>query len=107
VAVVANQVYRSAEYANAFDRQEGLEHMRNWLFLTGSLPALEQVWEHYGIVADVEPAGAMIAHSDLAYLIDAHGRTREVLSTEPGNGAASSSSFSEYLASALERVIHA
>ncbi len=107
VAVVANQIYRSTAFTNAFDRQEGLEHMRNWLYLTGSLPALEQVWAHYGIVADTAPAGAMVAHSELAYLIDGQGRTREVLSTEPGSGSASSSSFSVYLAAALERVVHA
>jgi hypothetical protein len=41
----------------------------------------------------------------LAYLIDCSGHTREVLSTEPGNGSASSSSFSVYLAAALERVV--
>jgi cytochrome oxidase Cu insertion factor (SCO1/SenC/PrrC family) len=105
-AVVANPIYRATTFTNAFDRQEGLEHMRNWLFLTGSISALDQIWEHYGIEADVAPAGAMIAHSELAYLIDARGHTREVLSTEPGIGAASSSSFSVYLASALERVIH-
>jgi cytochrome oxidase Cu insertion factor (SCO1/SenC/PrrC family) len=107
VAVVANEIYRSTAFTNAFDRQEGLDHMRNWLFLTGSLSALEDVWQHYGIAAQALPAGAMIAHSDLAYLIDASGHTREVLSTEPGNGSASSSSFSVYLASALERVVHA
>jgi len=107
VAVVANQIYRSTAFTDAFDRQEGLEHMRNWLYLTGSLSALEQVWEHYGIVADIAPAGAMVAHSELAYLIDARGHTREVLSTQPGNGSASSSSFSEYLATALQRVLHA
>ena len=106
VAVVTNEIYRSSAYTNAFDRQEGLDHMRNWLFLTGSLPALEKVWQHYGIVADIEPAGGMVAHSDLAYLIDARGHTREVLSTVPGNGSASSASFSEYLATALERVLH-
>ena len=105
VAVVANEIYRSTAFTNAFDRQEGLVHMRNWLFLTGSLSALEQVWQHYGIAADVLPAGAMIAHSELAYLIDASGRTREILSTEPGNGSASSSSFSVYLAGALEHVV--
>ena len=107
VAVVANQIYRSTAFTRAFDRQEGLDHMRNWLFLTGPLPVLDQVWEHYGIVADVAPAGAMVAHSELAYLIDARGDTREVLSTEPGIGSSSSSSFSVYLATALERVIHA
>jgi cytochrome oxidase Cu insertion factor (SCO1/SenC/PrrC family) len=107
VAVVANEIYRSTAFTNAFDRQEGLEHMRNWLFLTGSQSELEHVWEHYGIAADVLPAGAMVAHSDLAYLIDARGRTREVLSTEPGTGSASNSSFSVYLAAALQRVVDA
>jgi cytochrome oxidase Cu insertion factor (SCO1/SenC/PrrC family) len=107
VAVVANEIYRSTAFTKAFDRQEGLDHMKNWLYLTGSLSALKRVWEDYGIVADVAPAGAMIAHSELAYLIDARGHTRVVLSTEPGVGSASSSSFSVYLATELQRVIHA
>jgi cytochrome oxidase Cu insertion factor (SCO1/SenC/PrrC family) len=105
VAVVTNEIYRSTAVTQAFDRQEGLDQMRNWLFLTGSLSALEHVWAQYGIVADVAPAGAMVAHSELAYLIDARGHTRVVLSAEPGNGAASSSSFSVYLATELQRVI--
>jgi len=108
VAVVANPIYRTTALTVAFDRQEGLEHMRNWMFLTGSVASLEQVWEKYGIEADVLPAGAMVAHSDLAYIIDARGHTREVLSSNPGDGSSSaSSSFSVYLADALERVIHA
>jgi cytochrome oxidase Cu insertion factor (SCO1/SenC/PrrC family) len=107
VAVVANPIYRTTALTNAFDRQEGLEHMSNWLFLTGPVSALEHVWEKYGIEADVLPAGAMVAHSDLAYLIDARGHTREVLSADPGDGSSSaSSSFSVYLAEALKRVIH-
>jgi cytochrome oxidase Cu insertion factor (SCO1/SenC/PrrC family) len=107
VAVVTNEDYRSTAFTKAFDRQEGLDHMKNWLYLTGSLSALERVWDDYGIVADVAPAGAMIAHSELAYLIDSRGHTRVVLSTEPGNGPAASSSFSVYLANELQRVIHA
>jgi cytochrome oxidase Cu insertion factor (SCO1/SenC/PrrC family) len=107
VAVVANEVYRSTAFTKAFDRQEGLDHMKNWLYLTGSLSALERVWDDYGIVADVAPAGAMVAHSELAYLIDSRGHTRVVLSTEPGNGSAASSSFSVYLATELQSVIHA
>jgi cytochrome oxidase Cu insertion factor (SCO1/SenC/PrrC family) len=106
VAVVANPIYRATTFTNAFDRQEGLNHMRNWLYLTGPVSALDQVWADYGVEAAVVPAGAMIAHSDLAYVIDARGHTREILSAEPGEGAAASSSFSGYLASALERVVH-
>ncbi len=105
-AVVANPIYRATAFTNAFDRQEGLQHMRNWLFLTGSLPALNHIWDDYGVEVDVAPAGAMIDHSELAYVIDARGRTREVLSAEPGTGSAASSSFSVYLASAIERVVN-
>ena len=106
VAVVANPIYRSLSFTDAFDRQEGLVHMRNWLFLTGSVPGLEQVWQRYGVEADVSPAGAMIDHSELAFLIDAGGHTRDVISTVPGNGDAAASSFSVYLADTLERVMH-
>lgn len=106
VAVVANPIYRARTFTDAFDRQEGLDHMQNWLYLTGSISSLDALWQRYGIAADVLPAGAMVAHSDLAYLIDARGHTREVLSVEPGEGSASSSSFSVYLANAIERVIH-
>jgi cytochrome oxidase Cu insertion factor (SCO1/SenC/PrrC family) len=108
VAVVANEIYRSTVFTNAFDRQEGLEHMRNWLYLTGSLSELRQVWDHYGIAAYVVPAGAMVAHGDIAYLIDPRGQTRLIVSTDPGEGSSSSmSSFSGYLATAIERLVHA
>ena len=36
VAVVINPVYRSRAYLVAFDDQEGLEHLANWNYLTGS-----------------------------------------------------------------------
>ena len=106
VAVVANPVYRATTFTNAFDRQEGLDHMGNWLFLTGSLGALQKVWDDYGVLVQTAPAGGMVTHGELAYIVDAHGRTREVLSTEPGTGSASYSSFSAYLADAIEHVIH-
>ena len=39
VAIVANPIYRSASFTNAFDRQESLDHLANWYFLTGSVAA--------------------------------------------------------------------
>ncbi|MGA2520922.1 MAG: SCO family protein [Acidimicrobiales bacterium] len=104
-AVVANPIYRAVSFTDAFDRQEGLERVPNWLFLTGSLPSLQAVWARYGVEVDVSGGGAMVDHSDLAYLIDADGHTREVLSADPGDGTAAHSSFSVYLANALEHVI--
>ena len=39
VAIVANPIYRSVSFTKEFDSQEGLTHLSNWYYLTGSLPA--------------------------------------------------------------------
>ena len=45
-------------------------------------------WNAYGVQVTVEPAGAMVAHNDIAYVIDQKGRVREILSADPGGGTA-------------------
>jgi cytochrome oxidase Cu insertion factor (SCO1/SenC/PrrC family) len=103
VAIVANPVYRSVAYTRAFDSQEGMSGLPNWLFLTGPLPQLEQVWKNYAVAAQILPAGGMIAHSDVAYVIDAHGHTRTELDFDPGPGTSSSvSSFAVELSTAAQ-----
>ena len=47
VAIVANPTYRSTTFTQAFDRQEGLAGVPNWLYLTGSLSQLGAVWRQY------------------------------------------------------------
>jgi cytochrome oxidase Cu insertion factor (SCO1/SenC/PrrC family) len=106
VAIVANPVYRSIAYTRAFDSQEGLSGVPNWLYLTGSLRQLQQAWRQYGIAAQILPAGGMIAHNDIAYVIDAAGRTRAELDFDPGPGTASSqSSFAAELAGQAQQVM--
>jgi cytochrome oxidase Cu insertion factor (SCO1/SenC/PrrC family) len=98
VAVVANPTYRSVAFTKAFDREEGLNTVPNWLYLTGSLGQLGQVWRQYGITVENLPAGSMSAHNDLALVIDRSGHIREEVSTDPGPGTASTqSSFSVLL----------
>ena len=98
VAVVANPTYRTVAFTRAFDRQEGLNTLPNWLFLTGSLSQLGQVWGQYGITVENLPAGSMAAHNDLAVVIDRSGHIREEVGTDPGPGTASTqSSFSVLL----------
>jgi cytochrome oxidase Cu insertion factor (SCO1/SenC/PrrC family) len=106
VAVVANPLDRSLAYVDAFDRQEGMDSLHNWLFLTGSAAVLGQIWQSYGVQVAVEDGGAMVAHTDLVYLIDAAGHTREILSAEPGTGPAARSSFSVWLSQQLSSVMH-
>jgi cytochrome oxidase Cu insertion factor (SCO1/SenC/PrrC family) len=108
VAVVANPTYRSVSFTQAFDREEGLDTVPNWRYLTGSLSQLGQVWRQYGITVQNLPAGAMSAHNDLAVVIDPAGRIREELSADPGPGTASTQSsfsvlLSRYARQALSR----
>src|SRR5271166_3645255 len=106
VAIVANPVYRSVAYTRAFDNQEELSRLPNWLFLTGSLSQLQQVWKSYAIAAQVLPAGGMIAHNDVAYVIDRAGHTRAELNFDPGPGTASTkSSFAVELVTTAQRVM--
>lgn len=107
VAVVANPLYRSQAVTRAFDHSEGLDKIHNWLFLTGPITQLNKVWAKYGVDVQVAPAGSMVLHNDLAYLIDAAGRLRVELGTDPGPAtAAYKSSFAGVLAAQLRQLIN-
>jgi cytochrome oxidase Cu insertion factor (SCO1/SenC/PrrC family) len=106
VAVVNNPLYRSTALTAAFDRQEGLDHVTNWVYLTGSLAQLHGVWNDYGVQTEVSPAGGMVAHSDIVYVIDKEGRTRVILNSDPGEGSAEGSSFVSQLTSEISNVVH-
>jgi cytochrome oxidase Cu insertion factor (SCO1/SenC/PrrC family) len=106
VSIVANPVDYQLGYTRAFDQQEGLAGVRNWLYLTGSLTQLQRAWHGYGIAADIEPAGAMIGHSEIAFAIDARGRVRWEMGFDPGPGtAATESSFAAELTGAARQLL--
>ena len=65
VAINANPVDYQVSYTRAFDRQERLAGIPNWLYLTGSPAQLRQVWaavRHRR--SEILPAGSMIGHSE-------------------------------------------
>jgi cytochrome oxidase Cu insertion factor (SCO1/SenC/PrrC family) len=106
VAIVANPVDYQVGYVQAFDRQEGLNTVPNWLYLTGSPAQLAQVWRGYGVVAQVAPAGSMIAHSENAYVIDQQGQLRQEMGFDPGPGTtATESSFAAELTDAARQLV--
>ncbi len=111
VAVVANPIYRSLAVTRAFDRREDLTGLKNWLYLTGSAQTLRRVWDNYGIQVTVLPAGTMVAHSELAYVIDNQGHMRAAFGDNPGTtttvgtGRASLASLSSLLVQELRAVI--
>ena len=106
VAIVLSPGYRSVAVLQAFDQQEGFQHVPDWLYLTGTLPQLRRVWHDYGVIAQDLPAGAMTLHNDQAYVIDTAGHVREELGTDPGPGtAATKSSFAALLADAVRHAL--
>jgi cytochrome oxidase Cu insertion factor (SCO1/SenC/PrrC family) len=106
VAVDINPRYTSPAYLLAFDHQENLDNVPNWLYLTGSLPQLVHIWASFGVQVAYEPGGAMIGHSDIAYVIDPRGFTRFILDADPGPATeATKSSFSVTLAKALDSAL--
>ena len=106
VAINANPRFITPDYLAAFDHQEGLESIANWRYLTGSLPQLRHVWASYGEAVVSLPGGAMIGHSEFAYVIDARGHTRYILDTDPGPATeATKSSFSVMLANSIESAL--
>jgi cytochrome oxidase Cu insertion factor (SCO1/SenC/PrrC family) len=78
----------------------------NWQYLTGSVAQLRKVWRQYGIAAQALPAGGMIGHNDIAYVIDRAGRTRTELNFDPGPGTSSTqASFASELSSAAQQTL--
>ena len=105
VAIAANPVYFSPATLLAFDRQEQLNGLANWMFLTGSLAELRRTWSDYHYQVQTVGAGAMAAHSDITYIIDATGHVRATLGSDPGGDGQTASSLATEIAAQLRTVI--
>lgn len=93
VVIDANPQYRSISAIRAFDTVEGVSSLPNWEFLTGSIAALDRLWIDYGVNVVSGQFGSMSGHEDLVFVIDPSGRVRDVVTSDPGNGSASTSSL--------------
>ena len=80
--------------------------MSNWYYLTGSLRRSSNACgTPTGCWSSTVGAGAMIAHSDLAFVIDAQGHERDALIDDPGPTQTFASSFSSLLLSRIDSVL--
>ena len=107
VAINYNPVNTQVSYIQAFDRQEGLAGVPNWLYLTGTPAQLQQVWQHYGVPQpEILPAGSMVGHGDYAFVIDQAGHIRQELDFDTGPGTqATKSSFAAELTDAAQQLL--
>jgi cytochrome oxidase Cu insertion factor (SCO1/SenC/PrrC family) len=106
VAIAASQSYYGLASIRALDRQETMDAVPNWLFLTGSAAQLQQAWGKYGIHVSHMAPGASSGMSDLVFVIDRTGRIRQEIRDNPGPGtAATRSSFAVLLSDAVRQAI--
>jgi cytochrome oxidase Cu insertion factor (SCO1/SenC/PrrC family) len=106
VAIVVNPVFYTVAYTQAFDRQENLSSVPDWLYLTSSPARLAGIWRAYGVTGEISPAGAMIAHNDIVFAIDRAGHVRKILDFDPGPGTApTQASFATQLADAAQQML--
>ena len=106
VAINANPLYRSPSVLRAFDHQEQLERLPNWLYLTGRARALRRVWNSFGVEVSVPSGGAMVDHAEEAAILNPRGQLRWDTSFDPGPGTSSTkSSFAVTLANAARQVL--
>jgi cytochrome oxidase Cu insertion factor (SCO1/SenC/PrrC family) len=93
--VVLSPAGRSVRSLRAFDEREGLNLVPGWLYLTGTLAQLRQVWHEYGT-----------ASQDEIYVIDSAGHVRQKYGTGAGPGtAATDSSFAVLFADAARHAM--
>jgi cytochrome oxidase Cu insertion factor (SCO1/SenC/PrrC family) len=103
VAITAGSVHTGPGFVRAFNRQAGMATVPNWLFLTGTVAQLEQVWTRYERVAPRMMSG-MNARSDFTFVIDKAGRIRQEIRNNPGPGTTSTrSSFAVLMSDAVRQ----
>jgi cytochrome oxidase Cu insertion factor (SCO1/SenC/PrrC family) len=108
VAVDVNPLYNELAYTQAFTSQENLASVPNWLYLTSSPARLRPIYRAYGVIAETAPGGAMLAHNDIAFVIDQNGHLRQELNFAPGPGTApTKASFAAELADAANQLLRA
>lgn len=103
LAIDGNPLYHRVADLRRFDAQEHLTDLPNWTYATStSLAVLRGVWKAYSYQVSV-PTSGMVPHSDLFYLIGAHGRERYV--SNPVARPDLTTGASQLLATYVERLM--
>jgi cytochrome oxidase Cu insertion factor (SCO1/SenC/PrrC family) len=74
IAVNVNQYHASVADMAAYSREQALNTIPGWHFLTGPAPALKTTWRDYNIDVQAPNPNADIIHTSAVYFIDPRGR---------------------------------
>jgi cytochrome oxidase Cu insertion factor (SCO1/SenC/PrrC family) len=75
-AVNVNQYHSAVSDMMAYSREQRLNTIPGWHFLTGPVPDLRKVWDGYEIAVQAPSPDADIVHTSAVYFIDPAGRER-------------------------------
>lgn len=85
VSVNANPFYPSPADVRAWSVQHDLEHLPNWVYLTGTPSQLQQTWNAYHVTVMLNQKDRTVAHDAIAYFIDPQGRMRAIANFTQGS----------------------
>ena len=78
VAVNINPFHTGVSDVASFTREQGLDEVPGWHFLTAPVPQLQQAWKDYAIAVQAPNPNVDVVHSDNLYFIDATGHERYI-----------------------------
>ncbi|AUW94856.1 hypothetical protein BXT84_13590 [Sulfobacillus thermotolerans] len=105
VAVVANPEYHSVSDVQAFDKEHGLTHVKNWTYATSSsLSTLKTIWHQYYEYVNA-PKYGMVQHTDVFWLISPNGQ--EEWLSDPSARTQYIGGTSQLLATYVAKMLHA
>ena len=76
LAVNVNAYHHGVGDVAAFTREQQLNTVPSWHFLTGSLASLQAVWQAYHVYVYAPGPDADIVHTSVVYFIDPRGKER-------------------------------
>lgn len=80
IAINVNKYHLSTSDVAKFTNEHGLNVIKNWHFVTGSLGALSSVWNAYGISVNAPSPTADVQHSSEIFFIGPSGHERYIAS---------------------------
>jgi cytochrome oxidase Cu insertion factor (SCO1/SenC/PrrC family) len=78
VAVNVNSFHATVADVAGFSAAHRLSTIPSWHFVTGSVAAMQKVWDAYHVTVAAKTADADIVHTSIIYFIDPQGRERFV-----------------------------
>jgi cytochrome oxidase Cu insertion factor (SCO1/SenC/PrrC family) len=83
VAVAANPYHESLADIRHFIAIHGLQHVKNFYFVTGARAKTSPIWTDYGIGVSATPGDVMSIHSDFMFIVSAKGQIKWIIPDDP------------------------